>query len=121
MKEWSGCMEHKSETARYMLVAKAARMEALVRYQEKAVVSRTLIDKDAGTVTLFAFDEKQGLSEHTAPFDAMVFVLDGEAEILIEGKPIWLKKGDMTVMPANKPHAVKAVSRFKMLLVMIRD
>jgi len=114
-------MEHRSETTRDLLLAKATRMAALVKYREKAVVSRTLIETDAGTVTLFAFDEKQGLSEHTAPFDAIVFVLDGEAEVLIEGKPIQLRKGDMTIMPANKPHAVKAISRFKMLLVMIRD
>ena len=104
-----------------MLLAKATQMAALVRYQEKTVVSRTLIDKEAGTVTLFAFDEKQGLSEHMAPFDAMVLILDGEAQVLIEGKPIRLQKGDMTIMPANKPHAVKAVSKFKMLLVMIRE
>jgi quercetin dioxygenase-like cupin family protein len=114
-------MEHETETAGDVLVAKAMRMSSLVKYQEKAVVSRTLIDKDAGTVTLFAFDEKQGLSEHTAPFDALVFILDGQAEVLINGKPIRLKKGEMTIMPANKPHAVKAVSEFKMLLVMIRE
>ena len=114
-------MERESQTATNMLLAKATRMATLVKYQEKAVVSRTLIDKDAGTVTLFAFDEKQGLSEHTAPFDAMVFVIDGEAEVLIEGKPIRLKKGDMTIMPANKPHTVKALSRFKMLRIMVRE
>ena len=114
-------MESESETARDTLSAKATRMATLVKYQEKAVVSRTLIDKDSGTVTLFAFDEKQGLSEHTAPYDAMIFVLEGKAEVLIEGKPVRLKKGEMTIMPANKPHAVKAVSKFKMLLVMIRE
>jgi len=114
-------MESESETARDMLLAKATRMATLVKFQEKAVVSRTLIDKEAGTVTLFAFDENQGLSEHTAPCDAMIFVLEGEAEVLIEGKPVRLKKGEMTIMPANKPHIVKAVSKFKMLLVMIRE
>ena len=114
-------MENESETARDMRLAKATRMATLVKYQEKAVVSRTLIDKEAGTVTLFAFDENQGLSEHTAPCDAMIFVLEGEAEVLIEGKPVRLKKGEMTIMPANKPHIVKAVSKFKMLLVMIRE
>jgi quercetin dioxygenase-like cupin family protein len=115
-------MENESETARDMRLAKATRMATLVKYQEKAVVSRTLIDKDAGTVTLFAFDENQGLSEHTAPYDAMIFVLEGETEVLIEGrKPVRLKKGEMTIMPANKPHTVKAVSKFKMLLVMIRE
>jgi quercetin dioxygenase-like cupin family protein len=114
-------MENESETARDMLLAKATRMATLVKYQEKAVVSRTLIDKDAGTLTLFAFDENQGLSEHTAPYDAIILVLEGEAEVLIEGKPVRLKKGEITIMPSNKPHAVKAVSKFKMLLVMIRE
>jgi quercetin dioxygenase-like cupin family protein len=84
------------------------------------VVSRTLIDKKAGTVTLFAFDEGQGLSEHTAPYDALVFILDGEVNVVISGKSIRLKKGEMTIMPANEPHALKAVTRFKMLLTMIR-
>ena len=114
-------MENESETARDKLQGKTTRMAALVKYQEKTVVSRTLIDRNAGTATVFAFDKKQGLSEHTAPFDAMVFVLDGEAEVLIEGKPVRLKTGEMTIMPANKPHAVKAVSKFKMLLIMIRE
>jgi quercetin dioxygenase-like cupin family protein len=93
----------------------------LIDYQEAAVVSRTLIDKKTGTVTLFAFDEKQGLSEHKAPFDAMVHILDGEAEIVISSKSHRLKEGDMIVMPANEPHAVKAVTRFKMALTMIRS
>jgi quercetin dioxygenase-like cupin family protein len=96
------------------------KMADLANYQKDAIVSRTLIDKDMGTVTLFAFDETQGLSEHTAPFEALVFILDGEAEAVIEGKPIRLKQGEMTIMPANKPHALKAVNRFKMLLIMIR-
>ena len=93
----------------------------LVAYQEAAVVSKTLIDKKVGTVTLFAFDKGHGLSEHTAPFDAMVCVLDGVAEIAIAGKPITVRQGEMLVMPANKPHALKAVERFKMLLIMIRS
>lgn len=93
----------------------------MIDYQEAAVVSRTLIDKKTGTVTLFAFDEKQGLSEHKAPFDAMVHILDGEAEIVISSKSHRLKEGDMIVMPANEPHAVKAVTRFKMALTMIRS
>lgn len=115
-------MKHEhEESARDTLVAKATKMADLVKYQKKAIVSRTLIDKKAGTVTLFAFDETQGLSEHTAPFDALVYILDGEVEVLIEGKPVLLKEGEMTIMPANKPHAVKAVSRFKMLLIMIRE
>ena len=93
----------------------------LVGYQKGAVVSRTVLDKKAGTVTLFAFDEGQGLSEHTAPFDAMVLILDGEAEVTISSKPIRLIAGEMTIMPANRPHSLKALARFKMLLVMIRS
>jgi quercetin dioxygenase-like cupin family protein len=93
----------------------------VVAYQEKAVVSRTLIDEDAGTVTMFAFDEKQGLSEHEAPFDVLVNILEGEAEVRIGGKPIILKGGEMLIMPSNKPHAIKALTRFKMLLIMIKS
>ncbi len=102
------------------LVARVNRLVDLIDYQQKSVVSRTLIDKKTGTVTLFAFDEGQGLSEHTAPFDAMVYLLDGEAEIVISGNPLRLKQGEMTIMPANQPHALKAVHKFKMLLTMIR-
>jgi quercetin dioxygenase-like cupin family protein len=80
-----------------------------------------VINKKSGTVTLFAFDEGQGLSEHTAPFDALVFLLDGEAKIAISGKPLRVKEGEMVIMPANQPHALKAVKRFKMMLVMIRS
>ncbi len=103
------------------LAAKASTLIGLVDYQEGSVVSRTIIDKKAGTITLFAFDENQGLSEHTAPYDAMVQVLDGEAEVTIEGKPVDLKAGEITIMPANKPHALKAKTRFKMLLTMIKS
>jgi len=99
----------------------AASLVDLVAYQDGSVVSRELVRKKTGTVTLFAFDEAQGLSEHTAPFDAMVYLLDGEAEILISGTPHRLKQGDMIIMPANEPHALKALKRFKMLLVMIRS
>jgi len=93
----------------------------LLDYQERAVVSRTLIDKETGTVTLFSFDRGQGLSEHTAPFDAMVCILDGKAEITISGNPNILEQGDMIIMPANEPHALKAVEKFKMMLIMIRS
>ena len=93
----------------------------LAEYQENSVVSRTVIDKDAGTVTFFAFAEGQGLSEHTAPFDALVYVADGEAEITISGEFFSLKKGEMIIMPADQPHALKATRRFKMLLTMIRS
>jgi len=91
----------------------------LAEYQEGSIVSRTIIDKDAGTVTLFAFAEGQGLSEHTAPFDALVYIIDGEGEITISGQLFALKKGEMIIMPADKPHALRATRRFKMLLIMI--
>ena len=92
-----------------------------VNYQEQSVVSKALIDKKTGTVTLFAFDEGQGLSEHTAPFDALVCVLEGETEIIIAGIPVILKQGEMIIMPGNKPHALKAIKKFKMMLIMIRS
>jgi len=93
----------------------------MVAYQKDAIVSKTIIDKKTGTVTLFSFDKGQGLSEHTAPFDALVQVLDGEVEIKISGKPFHLKQGEMIIMPANEPHALKALEQFKMLLTMIRS
>jgi len=96
-------------------------LAGLIDYQPGAVVSRTILEKPAGTVTLFAFDRGQGLSEHTAPFDALVQVLEGEAEIAISGKPFRLGTGEFIVMPADEPHALQAVERFKMLLTMIRS
>jgi quercetin dioxygenase-like cupin family protein len=93
----------------------------MVNYQKDAVVSKTIIEKNTGTVTLFAFDMGKGLSEHTAPFDALVQILDGEVEIRISGKLHHLKQGEIIVMPANEPHSLKAVSKFKMLLTMIRS
>jgi quercetin dioxygenase-like cupin family protein len=114
-------MKPKNQTTDKALLGKAVGAAGLVKYQTDAVVSRTLIKKPTGTVTLFAFDEGQELSEHTAPFDALVHVLDGETEITISGKPLRLSAGQMVIMPANKPHAVKAVGRFKMMLVMVRD
>jgi quercetin dioxygenase-like cupin family protein len=93
----------------------------LVAYQPGAVVSRVLLKKKTGTVTLFAFDKDQGLSEHTAPFDALVHVLEGVAEISLGGTLSRLEKDDMILMPANVPHALRAIERFKMTLVMIRD
>ena len=92
----------------------------MAAYQEGSVVSRQITKEDAGNVTLFAFDEGQGLSEHTAPFDALVHLLEGEAEVTISGAPFYLMAGDAIIMPANEPHALKAVKRFKMLLTMIR-
>ena len=102
------------------LPAEVQDLQRLVDYQSGTVVSRTLINKKIGTVTLFAFDTGEGLSEHTAPFDALVYVFDGEAEIIIAGTPFQVKKGEMIIMPADKPHELKALRRFKMMLVMIR-
>jgi quercetin dioxygenase-like cupin family protein len=96
-------------------------LSELINYQENAVVSRTLIDQHAGTITLFAFDAGQGLSEHTAPFDALVYVFDGWAEISVSGKGIVVESGTVTMLPAGKPHAVRAPVRFKMMLVMVRS
>ncbi len=95
-------------------------MAELASYQDGSVVSRQITKEDAGNITLFAFDESQELSEHTAPFDAVAHVLDGEAEVRISGTPYNLKAGDAIIMPANEPHALKALTRFKMLLTMIR-
>ena len=94
---------------------------SLLDYQEGSVVSRALINKDVGTVTLFSFDKDEGLSEHTAPFDALVYVFDGEAEIIISGEKFLLKNGQMIIMPANEPHALQALKKFKMMLTMIRS
>jgi quercetin dioxygenase-like cupin family protein len=101
-------------------LAEAVAALELVQYQAGSVVSRQIVKQEKGNVTLFAFDEGQGLSEHTAPFDALVHVIDGEAEITISGKPIRTLAGEMVIMPANQPHALKAVHRFKMVLTMIR-
>jgi quercetin dioxygenase-like cupin family protein len=95
-------------------------VKELVAYQNGAVVSKTLVEKETGTVTLFAFDEGQALSEHTAPFDALVQVTDGEAEIRIAGEPHRVAAGEMIIMPANQSHALKALTPFKMMLTMIR-
>ena len=103
------------------LTAQAVRMADLVDYQSGSVVSREIINQKTGTVTVFAFDQGQGLSEHTAPFDALVHLLDGQAEIVISGKALRLKEGEMVIMPANHPHALKAVEKFKMLLIMIKS
>ncbi|MCX6057243.1 MAG: cupin domain-containing protein [Chloroflexi bacterium] len=92
----------------------------MVNYQDAAVVSRQITKAESGNVTLFAFDKDQGLSEHTAPFDALVHILEGETHVTISGKPFDLKTGDAIIMPANEPHAIKATQKFKMLLTMIR-
>lgn len=95
-------------------------LKDLVSYQQHSVVSREIVRKPAGTITVFAFDQAEGLSEHTAPFDAVVYLLEGEAEIIIDKKSHVVKEGEMIIMPANKPHALRAVTRYKMLLVMIK-
>lgn len=102
------------------LIGKALTLSELVSYQEGSVVSKTLIDKKIGTLTMFSFGAGQGLSEHTAPFDAVVQVVDGEAEVVINGEPQTVSAGQMIIMPANIPHELKAVKPFKMLLTMIR-
>jgi quercetin dioxygenase-like cupin family protein len=91
-----------------------------VAYAIGSVVSKTLLKKDVGNITLFSFDSGQGLTEHTSPYDAVVYLLDGEAEIRIDGKPITVRAGDMLIMPANVPHGLQAHQPFKMLLIMIR-
>jgi quercetin dioxygenase-like cupin family protein len=103
------------------MVAGKARVIDLVGYQKGSVVSRTILEKETGTVTMFAFDQGQGLSEHTAPYDALVYILDGEVDVTISGKTHRLNAGEMIIMPANEPHALKAVKRFKMELTMIRS
>jgi quercetin dioxygenase-like cupin family protein len=102
------------------ITAQALKLTELLTYQEGSVVSRTLIDRTIGTITIFAFDEGQGLSEHTAPYDAFVQIVDGSADITIDGTPHRLAAGEMIIMPANHPHMLKAVTPFKMLLVLIR-
>ena len=108
------------DTNETSIEARAAKLGDLIGYQDGAVVSREVMRKKTGTVTLFAFDRQQGLSEHTAPFDAMVQVIEGEMEITIAGKPLQVKPGEFVIMPANQPHALKALSRSKMLLTMMR-
>lgn len=102
------------------LIGKVIQLNELLAYQSGAIVSRTLVDQKTGTVTLFAFDRGEGLSEHTTPFDAMVQILDGEAEIMISGKDHRVKAGQMIIMPAHEPHALRAIEPFKMILTMIR-
>jgi quercetin dioxygenase-like cupin family protein len=103
------------------LKAEVLDLNNLINYQDGSVVSRTLIKKKTGTVTLFAFDEGQSLSEHTSPYDAMAYVLEGESEITISGEKFNLKKGEMIMLPAGKPHSVSALSKFKFLLTMIKS
>jgi quercetin dioxygenase-like cupin family protein len=101
-------------------MAENIELKEAVSYSPGSVVSKTILDKKSGTLTLFAFDQGQGLSEHTAPFDAAVQILDGEAHLVIGGEDVYAKAGMLVVMPAHVPHAVRAEKKFKMLLIMIR-
>jgi len=114
-------MADEKQSLNELLSGKAGNLENLIAYQQDSVVSKTIIGKKTGTVTLFAFDKGQGLSEHTAPFEAIVYLVDGEAEITIDEKPHVVKKGEMIILPANIPHALNSITSFKMLLIMIKS
>ena len=101
--------------------SKVINQKELINYQKDSIVSKTIINGKNGTVTIFAFDEGQELSEHSAPFDALVNLIDGKVEIIISGKSFVLKENDLIIMPANKPHAVKAIKKFKMILTLIKN
>lgn len=103
------------------IVRNAALLSGIAEYQDNSIVSRTLIDRKVGTVTVFAFDEGQALSEHRAPYHALVYVVEGEAEIVISKESRTVKEGEIIIMPGGEPHSVKALSDFKMMLVMIRE
>ncbi len=114
--------EHgKERGSREELLGKVMRLKDLVAYQDGTVASRMVVFRDAGNITLFSFDQGEGLSEHTAPFDAVVTILDGECEVWVAGETHRLKEGETIIFPANKPHALSAIRRFKMMLTMIRD
>jgi len=113
-------MEENEKQSAAALVAQSRLVDDLIAYSEGSVVSRVVLGGRAGSVTLFAFDAGQGLSEHTAPFDALVHVVDGEAEVTISGKLVTVSGGQMLIMPANEPHALRANRPFKMVLTMIR-
>lgn len=111
-------MKNKIKTEK---LSRGFKLDNLIKYQEGSVISREIIKKPTGTVTLFAFDKGEGLSEHKAPFNALVYIIDGKAEITISGRKYKLRKGEMIVMPANRAHSLKALERFKMILIMIRS
>ena len=110
-----------TEKIREELQEKVILLKDLVGYQDGAVASRMIVNKKAGSITLFSFDEDEGLSEHTAPYDAVVTILDGECEVWVGGKTFAMKEGETIIFPANKPHALSAMKQFKMMLVMIRE
>jgi quercetin dioxygenase-like cupin family protein len=109
------------DAKRAELIGKVLNLKDLVQYQEGTIASRMIVNRKAGNITIFAFDEGEGLSEHTAPFDAVVTILDGECEVRVGGTPHAMKQGDSIIFPANIPHALSATSRFKMMLTMIRE
>jgi quercetin dioxygenase-like cupin family protein len=111
----------KGQASREELLGKVFSLKDLVAYQDGTVASRMIVFRDAGNITLFSFDQGEGLSEHTAPFDAVVTILDGECEVWVAGETHRLKEGETIIFPANKPHALSAVTRFKMMLTMIRE
>jgi quercetin dioxygenase-like cupin family protein len=108
------------DTALGKVLGKPALLKGLVSYEKDSVVSKTIVDTDSGTITLFSFDAYQGLSEHTAPYNAVIYIFDGEAEVKIGRESFAVKNGEMAVLPANVPHSLKAKGRFKMMLTMIR-
>lgn len=110
-----------SEEAREEIKGKVLRLKDLVEYQAGTIASRMIVNKEAGSITLFSFDEDEGLSEHTAPYDAVVTILDGECEVRLSGTAHQMKEGETIIFPANAPHALSAITRFKMMLVMIRE
>jgi quercetin dioxygenase-like cupin family protein len=114
-------MQNLPSKAKSLSAAQVAKAVELVNYQEGAIVSREILKRPTGTVTVFAFDEAESLSEHTAPFDALVQILEGEVEITISGQRFRLQEDEMILMPAGQPHALKALKRFKMVLTMIRS
>jgi quercetin dioxygenase-like cupin family protein len=104
-----------------MATPEVLKVNDIIQYQDGSIVSKLLVNKDTGTITLFAFDEGQSLSEHTAPFDAIAQIIDGNVEIIISGEKFNLTAGEMIIMPANEPHALLATSKFKMMLIMIKE
>ncbi len=112
-------MEKGSEIAEFVKGGNS--LKDAIGFQEHSVVSRMVISNKGGSVTLFSFDEGEGLSEHTAPFDALVYLIEGSAEITIDGNPHTVRKGEFIIMPAGRPHALSAITRFKMMLVMVRE
>ncbi|MBP7120747.1 MAG: cupin domain-containing protein [Methanolinea sp.] len=111
----------KSDKKRDDLKGRVLALRDLVNYQDGAVSSRMIVNRKAGSITLFSFDENEGLSEHTAPYDAVVTILDGECEVWVAGTTYQMKEGDTIIFPANAPHALSAITRFKMMLTMIRE